>query len=234
MEAGGGDSSWAEGVGGYALSTPERLAYWYLRLNGFLTTENFVVHPDSGGEQRTDADLLGVRFKGRAENLERPMKDDPRVCDVAEHVNVIIAETKRSDCALNGPWTRSEDRNIQRVLAAIGCLPESELEQAAQEIYRRGDFSIGMVKIRLMAFGDVRAQLTPNVEQVTFDEMIEFIWQRFTKYQPQKKSVGNWNDDGVRLRDLCPSSKTPLDQFRAGTRCLFGLRSEPPIRRSSQ
>lgn len=26
--------------------SPERLAYWYFRLNGFLTTENFVVHPE--------------------------------------------------------------------------------------------------------------------------------------------------------------------------------------------
>lgn len=28
---------------------PEQLAYWYFRLNGFLTTVNFVVHPEQGG-----------------------------------------------------------------------------------------------------------------------------------------------------------------------------------------
>jgi hypothetical protein len=37
---------------------PEKVAYWYFRLNGFFR----------GGKQ-TDADLLGVRFPHRAERL---------------------------------------------------------------------------------------------------------------------------------------------------------------------
>ncbi len=40
----------------------EQLGYWYLRLNGFLTIPNFVVHPDVGHNQETDVDILGVRF----------------------------------------------------------------------------------------------------------------------------------------------------------------------------
>jgi hypothetical protein len=45
----------------------DKAAYWYFRLNGFLQIENFVVHPERRGSQRTDADLLGVRFRHRAE-----------------------------------------------------------------------------------------------------------------------------------------------------------------------
>ena len=52
---------------------PEKVAYWYFRLNGFLQIENFVVHPERRGGQRTDADLLAVRFPYRAERLF----DDP-------------------------------------------------------------------------------------------------------------------------------------------------------------
>ena len=48
---------------------PEKVAYWYFRLNGFLQIENFVVHPERRGGQRTDADLLAVRFPHRAERL---------------------------------------------------------------------------------------------------------------------------------------------------------------------
>ena len=48
---------------------PEKVAYWYFRLNGFLQIENFVVHPERRGGQRTDADLLAVRFRHRAERL---------------------------------------------------------------------------------------------------------------------------------------------------------------------
>ena len=43
----------------------ERLAYWYLRLNGFLTIENFILHPRTTGKQKTDIDLVGVRFPHR-------------------------------------------------------------------------------------------------------------------------------------------------------------------------
>lgn len=51
---------------------PEQLAYWYLRHNGFLTTVNLVVYPGQGAEQRTDVDILGVRFSYRAELLAEP------------------------------------------------------------------------------------------------------------------------------------------------------------------
>lgn len=61
---------------------PEKVAYWYFRLNGFLQIENFVVHPERRGGQRTDADLLAVRFPHRAERLfDDPndiMQDDRR------------------------------------------------------------------------------------------------------------------------------------------------------------
>jgi hypothetical protein len=52
-----------------------KIAYWYFRLNGFLTIENFVVHPKVGEQQsqRTEADLCGVRFPNRR---EMDMDDD--------------------------------------------------------------------------------------------------------------------------------------------------------------
>jgi len=32
----------------FCQSTPEKLVYWYLRINGFLQLENFVIHTDVG------------------------------------------------------------------------------------------------------------------------------------------------------------------------------------------
>jgi hypothetical protein len=86
---------------------PEKVAYWYLRLNGFLQIENFVIHPGRCVGQRTDADLLAVRFPYRAEFLvnhpENPMPDDVAVLSLSgEMIDVVLADT-------NGPWTR-EDR----------------------------------------------------------------------------------------------------------------------------
>jgi len=79
-------------------------AYWYFRLNRFLTIPNFVVHPDVGNRQETDVDVLGVRFPYRGENLRRPMRDDDLFRRHRHSSYVAIAEVKSGCCSLNGPW----------------------------------------------------------------------------------------------------------------------------------
>jgi len=68
----------------------EELAYWYFRLNGFLNIPNFVIHPDTGSEQRTDVDLLGVRFPYRSELLLNSMRDDEMFRRVREKAYVVF------------------------------------------------------------------------------------------------------------------------------------------------
>jgi hypothetical protein len=98
--------------------SPERVAYWYLRLNGFLQIENFVVHPARHGSQRTDAGLLGVRFRHRSEFLydqSDPMVDDERLRLSPCFDDIVITEVKTNQqCTLNGPWTKSERKNAAR------------------------------------------------------------------------------------------------------------------------
>jgi hypothetical protein len=205
-----------------AISTPERLAYWYLRLNGFLTIENFVVHPDSGTNQRTDADLLGVRFGNRRENLIQPMKDDSLIAESHAYCNVVIAEVKSGACALNGPWTDKEEENIQRVLSAIGCVPNGELHDAASGLYESGLYESELATIRLLAFGDRRGLLKPSVRQIIFDEMLDFIYSRFQEFRNQKSSVGNWSRDGQKLARIAFTSRDTLI-FKQRARAAFGL-----------
>jgi hypothetical protein len=50
--------------------TSERLAYWFLRLNGFLTQYNFVVHPENADQHRTAAQGRS-RHKAPAESRLR-------------------------------------------------------------------------------------------------------------------------------------------------------------------
>ena len=72
----------------------ELLAMWYLRFNGYFTTQDFTVHPNfrtqAGG---TDADILAVRFPhseeyqrrfnfGRDQDLIRPDRTDFMICEV--------------------------------------------------------------------------------------------------------------------------------------------------------
>ncbi len=49
----------------------EGVATWYLRLNGYLTTTNFILHPEMGTVQETDVDVLAVRFPWRLDAREK-------------------------------------------------------------------------------------------------------------------------------------------------------------------
>jgi hypothetical protein len=200
--------------------SPERLAYWYFRLNGFLTTENFIVHPDQGRDQGTDADLLAVRFQYRAENMATPMQDDPRVAECSSLANILIAEVKTGRCALNGPWTDPTRHNMERVLRAIGCLDDQAISQATQCLYNKGLWKAATVSVRLFAVGEEKADLMiPPSQQLTWSEIIQFSIKRFGDYKQQKSSVGQWTVDGKKLQRLA------LKKSDAAIRQLFSLPS---------
>lgn len=95
----------------------EKVAYWYFRLNGFLQLENFIIHPGVRGGQRTDADILGVRFPYRAERfVDNPgdiMRDDAKTLNLSDtQIDIVVAEIKTGRVALNGPWTEEQRQNI--------------------------------------------------------------------------------------------------------------------------
>jgi hypothetical protein len=199
---------------------PEKVAYWYFRLNGFLQIENFVVHPGRRGGQRTDADLLAVRFPHRAEFLfdhSEPMRDDEgTLCLSPEAIDVVIAEVKTNQpCTLNGPWAIEEHQNVHRVLAAIGCVPRDTIDMAATRIYRDGIYQHGTIRIRLIAVGGDRspelAERFPEVVQVTWPQIFDFIWHRFYTCRHQKTQVQQWDAQGLLLKRLADSSAASQD-----------------------
>jgi hypothetical protein len=195
----------------------EKVAYWYFRLNGFLQIENFVVHPERRGGQRTDADLLAVRFPCRAERLfDDPndiMADDERRLALSrELIDVLIVEVKTNQpCTLNGPWTRQDRQNVHRVLAAIGCLPPDRIDGAAADIYRAGIHANNLgLRIRLVAVGrdhskDLAAQY-PDVPQLIWADLLAFIWDRLRTYRNQKTQVDQWDAQGRMIKRLADQS----------------------------
>jgi hypothetical protein len=194
----------------------EKVAYWYFRLNGFLQIENFVVHPETGGSQRTDADLLAVRFPHRAERLfDHPfnaMQDDEQGLKLSSDlIDVIMVEVKTSQCNLNGPWTRCDDQNVHRVLAALGCIPKDQIHDAADDIYRDGFHVNTGLRVRLAAVGrdrsDALARDFPRVIQPIWTEMLTFIWERFNTYKRQKTQVDQWDEVGKNLKRMADTSK---------------------------
>ena len=198
--------------------TSEQLAYWYLRLNGFLTIQNFIVHPDEGNEQRTDADIIGVRFPYRAELRPQQMVDNEPFIIIKDRPYIIIAEVKKGKCSLNGPWTEPEKENLQRILRAIGAFSEKEIGIVAQNVYKLGMFSSNSYYLTLACFGkDSNFKINenfPNVPQILWGTVLEFIYNRFKEYPDQKSSHGQWDEVGKNLWD-CVWDNENLKDFKA-------------------
>lgn len=195
----------------------EKLAYWFFRLNGFLTIENFVVHPDVGREQRTDVDILGVRFPFRSEIQANPMIDFHEFTKIRNRPYIILVEVKEKTCNLNGPWTRKDDRNINRVLAAVGALEGCQIEKAAEELYCKGYFENNNVYISLACVGaSINQELKNNFPcllQITWKQVLTFIYERFSLYYEQKFNHPQWDETGSLLWNSFRNHRHSLNEF---------------------
>lgn len=209
---------------------PERIASWFFRLNGCATITNFVVHPDRGGSQRTDVDVLAVRFPHRAELFTsgEPMPDHP-VFQSDGRIDIIFAEVKHGLCRLNGPWINPTDENMQRVLYAIGAFDWQRVPQVAQALYQQGFYRDDIYRVRLFAVGDRKNDsIIPAAVQILWDEILSFIFDRFTRYQAQKAHHGQWDSTGRELYRL--ASRHTLEDFMTivKTNMQTHLESRPP------
>lgn len=193
----------------------EKLAYWYLRLNGFLSITNFVVHPDVGRNQRTDVDILGCRFPFRQELLENSMIDDKALIMSESKPTIVIAEVKRNTCNLNGPWTDPEKKNMERVLNAIGAFPEEENNKVASALYEFGFYENDFNLITLMCFGEQKnlelLKKYPKVKQILWNNVLRFIYNRFKQYWMQKSMHPQWDIDGELLWHTAANSSNVID-----------------------
>jgi hypothetical protein len=203
--------------------TSERLAYWFLRLNGFLTQYNFVVHPEGPDQQghynqQTEVDVIGVRFPHRRENRINPMRDHG-LFQGDGRVQLILAETKSTRCTLNPSWRHPANENMEKVLTAVGLLPPEHIEAAAAGLYRDGTWTDGAsFSVRWVLFGmrpnrTLKAEL-PEVPQLTWDrEVLPFIFQRFFDYRMEKRSHGQWDADAKGLFGAVHESGFNLEKF---------------------
>lgn len=198
--------------------SPEATAYWYFRLNGCLQIQNFYVHPDpdcppSGNQARTDADLIGVRMPWRN---ELDMEDDDVFHGQRHKILIYLAEVKTGGyCEFNGPWSKPTEGNMQRALAAIGCIEHSLIERAASALYGDCCFEDSQFIIRMAAFGN---QLNPvylktksRALQITWDRALRFIHRRYQDYRVCKANHEHWPEIGETLWKMSDTPNT--DKF---------------------
>src|SRR2546422_6333272 len=144
------------------------------------------------------------------------MVDDKPFVDVRDRAYLVIAEVKRGQCDLNGPWTDPDCENMQRVLRAIGALRDEEIDAAAVSLYETGTFSNAAYYVSLFCFGERASsklrKLYRAVPQKLWSETLRFIFQRFTSYRDQKASHPQWDQTGKGLYELAAQTRT-ADEF---------------------
>jgi hypothetical protein len=207
----------------------EEVAYWFFRLNGCLTIKNFVVHPDLRGRQRTEVDILAVRFPYRCELITsgEPMIDH-EVFKSPDFIDIVIAEVKKGLCRINGPWTNRPDENMHRVLYAIGAFKKDDVPKVAESLYDEGYYQDDNFRVRIIAIGsrknsDLEKKFS-KVVQITWDEILGFIYDRFNKYQDPKAHHSQWDWIG---KFLYKTSTRLLDkgEFIKFMKTLMGIKN---------
>jgi hypothetical protein len=184
----------------------EQLAQWYLRLNGFFTIDNFVIHdPGTCHLQRTDIDAMAVRFPGRFELAGGAgLKDDDWCSQWIKKTLFVLVEVTSGRCKLNGPIRDPNKRNLQLAMGAAGILPPNSIEHAADDLYREGIFVSENYVVLLVCFGrEINSALDRNdprhfksVIQITWSEVLRFVFRRYKGHWRVKCQHQQWPEIG--------------------------------------
>lgn len=194
----------------------EDLAYWFFRLNGCLCLKNFLVHHERIGIDGTEIDILATRFPYRRELSfsDKPMEDHSLFLPKTK-IDLIIAEVTRSTCKLNGPWTNPSLQNMDRVLHIIGAFPESTHKKIVESLYTIKYYENDKYRCRIFSIGQFRndSDEFQGVTQITWEEILEFIFERFVQYRKYKTSHNQWDDTGKLLFELADQHKQCQEHF---------------------
>ena len=183
----------------------ENLAYWYFRLNGFLTIQNFVVHPNSGSQQRTEIDIIAARFPYRIElpENENPMQDDDRLKFIPDKIRIVLAEVKTNKCKLNHALINSDGGNVHNIISAIGLFESHKVDFVSKKLYEHGYYEDKKFLVSLCCLGkktnNARCKQFPKVPQLTWNSVLSFIYDRFEKYEIYKRQHQQWDSNGRNL-----------------------------------
>lgn len=183
---------------------PEDLAAWYLRLNGYLAIPNFILHRADGG-QRTEVDIIGARFPFRDE-FGAGNVDDPSLGFDDHRLHVILVEVKRTDARLNAAWTQEGARNVSDMLRAIGVAPPPGIDDLAVRLCRDGIAGHDGIVVSFVVVGerlpdDVREEY-PMVPFRSWNDVLQFIFGRFSRFDRMKSQNDQWERAGRTLWDL--------------------------------
>lgn len=188
----------------------EDLAHWYLRLNGFLTTTNFIIHSIRRGQTKTEIDIIGIRFPNRIELFDHndPISDDSLFKKI-EKPHITICEVTTSRCKINDSIRKKQD-NLEDVLRTFGFFCTDKIKTVATDLQNQGKFENENYYVTFLLFGnqsdeDLKKSL-PGAIQTNWRDVLTFIYNRFKKYRRIKTAHSTWKSPGKNLYDKAISS----------------------------
>jgi hypothetical protein len=169
------------------VDTPELVIRWYLRFNGYLSIENFIVHEplDGGIAQGTESDILAVRFPYSAESPGFRIENDLNLLDREaienQLVDFLIAEVKggKRTEAINSLWrppaTDTKLQRVEYILRWLGPLSDCEaVKRVARALQERNRCLEAGNLFRVVRFG--RESLRgATYKQITLREVASFF-----------------------------------------------------------
>jgi hypothetical protein len=184
-----------EEVGKQIGNRAEEVATWYFRSNGFFMIPSYVIHKDYRAETpRTEADIIGVRFRHSAEYIgNRVMKDDPVILNASKVKGVMknlfaLVEVKSGLCAINGPWSNPSEKNINRALGRMGIFEKGQIESVSDALYSNYRWEDTQNVIQYFCIGnetDPALENRGSIIQITYRNIADFLYLRFLNF-PEK------------------------------------------------
>jgi hypothetical protein len=213
-----------------SVMTPGNLARWYLRLNGFSTMTNFIVHPESPrASQQTDVDIWGVRFPFRLEFGNSNDHDEPEFREWRK-VLLAITEVTRDECKLNGPWVKPNEGTIVSLLRALGPIERTRLDDVVSALATQGAYEDAQYRCFLCCIGESESseirKRHPQALQKPWGGVIEFIHARLMQWSRLKADHEQWDEAGQSLWRLFEGGGYDRHRFSWMVRDQFRLR--PP------
>jgi hypothetical protein len=133
------------------------------------------------------------------------MKDDTLITNLSRKTLIILGEVKTRAVNINSSWRDKSKENMERALRALGKFPVNKVKNIAEELYRNGFFENKNIKITWICIGSERNTIIensyPSIPIILFDEMLEFIYDRFSQYYQIKVSHNQWDKTGKQLFD---------------------------------
>lgn len=207
--------------------TFERLAYWYLRLNGFLVLSNVMIHPETGRNTHGEIDVLGVRFPHRSELLINSMRDDPNLSGFDKPL-IVLGEVKTGRADVNETWRSPMKRNMERILRLLGVFPLNRISEVATAVYTEGFYADEQYYLKVAAFGASTntslATTHPAIIQITWLDISAFVYSRFKQHRNAKFYHNQWDSSGHALWDLYQQHSKDAGAFHRALMLRCGLR----------